>query len=426
MFCVCAAPAARADARFGDSAWVAPASPDAGDPAGAGPRVALRDHEPGWETGLRAPFRLAFYPLHLLSTGFEGGIGYIGPRYLDPKAPRPPKPGPVFAPAFSLGAVNDIGVGPALSWSGTAATHARFQMAGTWSAIDHRRAHASLTLGDRQPVGLRLRAVHNDEPNQRYYGIGNASDARLSYYRLASTEANATVLLGGSPLRQLRIGGGWSGMNPGRGTHATPLLGNIFTPAAAPFGLQGTRDLWYGLAGDLAALDDARNPSRGVHGRFDVRRASGVAARDPGYDQWSLEGRAYVPVFAKRRVIALRAVYAGVDPAGGASAPMPLYRLAQSEGASRFAGYSSGRFRDLQLVHARAEYRWEIFHGASALALYDMGEVQHRTGLFRLADAHASWGGGLRFGMSESATLRAELANSVEGLHAVLVLGGDF
>ena len=62
----------------------------------------------------------------------------------------------------------------------------------------------------------------------------------------------------------------------------------------------------------------------------------------------------------------------------------------------------------------------------SVLALYDLGEVAHRAGLFNLGDAHESYGGGLRLGRSDVATLRLEVAKSVEGLHAILLVGGDF
>jgi hypothetical protein len=418
---------ARAEGRFGDSTWVAPASPDAGDSSASGPRVAERDRERGWESALRAPFRVVFYPLHLLANGYEGGIGVLGPRYLDPKAPHPPRTGPVFAPAISAGALNDIGIGPALTWSGRPASGSMLKVSGTWSAVDHRRAHASWTIAERHAMGFRLRAGYERKPDVRYYGVGNSSQAaRVSYHRLAETQVEAALLLGRSPLRRLAVEAGYSAMTPDFDSGYPPATGAVFTPEEAPFAHESTRYLGYGLAGDLASLDDVRNPSRGLHGRFRARRWAGVGASDPGYDQWNLEGRAYLPVFAKRRVLAVRAVYAGVDPGRFGEPELPLDRLARSEGASRFAGYSSNRFRDRQLVHTRIEYRWEIFHGVSALALYDAGEVQPRTGLFRLGDAHTSYGGGLRMGLSDIATLRGELARSAEGMHAVLILGGDF
>jgi outer membrane protein assembly factor BamA len=282
-------------------------------------------------------------------------------------------------------------------------------------------------MGERRPVGFLVSVDYDSKPNTRYYGIGNETPAtHLSYFQLESSAAEAALLLGASPLRQVRILGGYSSTSVRRGAHGAPLLEDVFAPADAPFEHGTTRELWYGVAADLAALDDARDPSLGVHGRVDLRRAAGVRPSDPDYDQWRLEARAYLPVFAKRRVIALRGVYDGVGARGGLATVLPFYDLAQSGDAARFAGYDAERFRDRQLLHARIEYRWEILHQLSALALYDLGEVAPRTGLFTLGGAHESHGGGLRVGMSDVATLRLEVAKSVEGLHAVLVLGGDF
>jgi outer membrane protein assembly factor BamA len=156
------------------------------------------------------------------------------------------------------------------------------------------------------------------------------------------------------------------------------------------------------------------------------RSTAGLRSGDPDYYQWRVEGRAYLPVFAKRRVIAVRGVYAGVDPTGSGTTILPFYRLAQSEGASRFAGFASERFRDRQLALARIEYRWAILYRMSAVALYEVGAVAPRAGSFGLGTMHKSYGGGLRLGLSERSTLRFELAKSVEGIDAVFSLGGDF
>jgi hypothetical protein len=131
-------------------------------------------------------------------------------------------------------------------------------------------------------------------------------------------------------------------------------------------------------------------------------------------------------VFAKRRVIAFRAVYSGIEPRGGGTTSLPFYRLMQSVGSTNFAGYTTDRFRDRQLVLARVEYRWAVVQRVSVLALYELGEVAPRIGAFRLRDAHRSIGGGMRLGLSDETALRVELAKSDEGLHAMLALGSDF
>jgi hypothetical protein len=388
--------------------------------------VAPRDHERRWETALRAPFRVVFFPLRLLGMGLEAGADYVGPRYFEPKPKQPPKAGPTIKPHVSIGAVNDIGVGPAIDWNGFPTAHARLRLAGSWSGIDRRRVRVIESIGERRPVGFRLRADYDYKPNRRYYGIGNGTPKTdLSYFLLENANVEGAFLVGAAPLKQLRVIGGYSSMSPGRGDHGQPLLEEVFGTAGAPFEHRNTQEIWFGMSADLAALDDGRDPSRGVHGRVDLRRAAGLGSGDPDYYQWRVEGRGYVPVFAKRRVIAVRGVYAGVDPIGGTTV-LPFYRLVQSDGATRFAGYSAERFRDRQLVLARIEYRWEILYRMSAIALYELGEVAPRMGAFSLGDVHKSYGGGLRLGLSDEATLRFEAAKSDEGLHAVIALGGDF
>ncbi len=427
VVCACAATGAHAGTRFGDSTWVAPTASFAAEPVPDGPRVAPRDHERTWETVLRTPFRVAFLPLRGVGRGFEAISSYVGPRYFDPKPNRPPPTGPHLGVGFTLGGVSDVGVGPALRWNGFPTAAGKLTLAASMSTVDRRLVRLKETIGDRRPVSFRLRADYDYKPDHRYYGIGNATArSDSSYYLLEGTSAEATFALGRSPLRQLRLVGGYSSLSPRRGYFGSPLLEDVYAPGTVPFEHQSTHELSFGLAGDAAALDDARDPSRGVHGRFDVRRQVGVRASDPDYDQWRVEGRAYVPVFATRRVLAFRAVYAGVDPRGGGATPLPYYRLVQSEGLNRFAGYSSERFRDRQLLLAHVEYRWRIIDRLSALALYELAEVAPRAGAFTVRDAHRSYGGGLRVGMSDVSSLRLDLAKGTEGLHAYLTLGSDF
>jgi outer membrane protein assembly factor BamA len=393
------------------------------DPTSDGPRVAAPDHEPGWETALRLPFRIVFFPLRLLATGLGAAADYVGPRYLEPKPNTPPKRGWSLRPNVTLGGFDDVGLGPAIVYTGFPTADAKLRLTGSWSTIDRRRARFSGLVGDGRPVGFRLSADYDYKPNRRYYGIGNETpETDVSHYLLESTDAEAALLLGRSPLRQLRIVAGFSNMSPRRGYGGQPLLEDVFSPTSAPFEHQATQELSFGVTGDLAALDRVRDPSLGAHGLFDLRRAGGVRSGDPDYYQWRAEGRAYVPVFAKRRVIALRGVYTGIDPTGGTTV-LPFYRLAQSRGFQRFAGFSSERFRDRQLMLARIEYRWEILDRLSAVALYELGAVAPDRQSFKLRDTHRSYGGGLRVGIGDASALRVEVGKSVEGPHAVLRMG---
>ena len=210
-------------------------------------------------------------------------------------------------------------------------------------------------------MGFRLDANYDYKPNRRYYGIGNNTpEANLSYFLLTTTTADASLLFGVSARRQVRLVGGYSSMSPGNGHHGSPLLQNVFDLSSVPYATQTTQELWYGLTSDFSRLDNSREPSHGFDGSLDLRRAVGMRSSDPDYYQWRAEVRAYVPLFARRRVIALRSVYSGVAPVSGTATIMPFYRLPESRGLSHFAGYSTDRYRDQQLMLARIEYRWAL------------------------------------------------------------------
>ncbi|HEX7880207.1 MAG TPA: hypothetical protein VF720_12405, partial [Candidatus Eisenbacteria bacterium] len=143
------------------------------------------------------------------------------------------------------------------------------------------------------------------------------------------------------------------------------------------------------------------------------------------YNMWMLEGRAYLPVFASRRVFVMRAAWVGVDPSDE-SKEFPFYRLVSSERSFRFPGFSTQRFRDRQLMLGQLEYRWLVSHRLGAFLLYQAGAVAPDVNDFHFGDTHISYGGGLRMGRAESEAIRLEVANSVEGVHATLRFRTDF
>ena len=417
---------AAAEPRFGDSTWAAPNAPlRPGDPTEPGPRVAPPDHERTWETVMRAPFRLAFLPLRVVARGGEAAANRWGDKIFNPQATEPRR-GLHVGPAIKVGRVNDVGIGPGITWVGFPARDATLNAHATWSSIDRRLIKISEVVGLDRPVGFDLTGAYDHRPNRRYYGIGNATpETNRSYFLGEETRIESRFRIGRSPVRQLRLVGGYSDIGARRGSHGTPLLEEIFAPQNVPYFHQGTRDYLYGVTGELALLDDDRDPSEGVHGLFEGRHYMGLDSSDPDYNEWLVEGRAYVPVFSDRRVIALRGAYAGVEPTSGTTV-MPFYRLAMSDGPLRFAGYASQRFRDRRLALAHAEYRWAVWRRLNAMLLYEWGLVAPRASEFTLADAHKSYGGGFRLGTGPGKDLRIQFAKSNEGWHGELHMGTGF
>ena len=144
--------------------------------------------------------------------------------------------------------MNDITLGAAATWVGFPIDDAKLSLAGSWSTFDGRKVRFSQTIRDHRPVGFRLGADYDYKPNRRYYGIGNNTpETNLSYFLLSTTNAEAAVLFGASPRRQVRLVGGYSSMSPGSGYHGSPLLQNVFPLSSVPYATQATQVLWYSL-----------------------------------------------------------------------------------------------------------------------------------------------------------------------------------
>ena len=412
---------------FGDTTWTAPDPPGSEDPSQPGPRVAEPDHDPGWETALRTPFRAVFFPMRLLARGMELGFKQFGDQLLEPK---PPSPGVKVGLAIYAGSTNDVALGPDIKARDVLFPNSRFHLFAGWSITDHRRVRLTETIADRRPLGFRLAGNYDLKPNHRFYGIGNDTpENQLSYFRLEDTFAEAALLVGSKPLRQIRFVADYSGMNAKSGWHGTPLLEDVLLPEQAPGYAGSTFDLGFGVTGDLGLVNNDVSPSLGVHAKTELRRFRGVRDSDPDYDQWLVEGRGYVPVFAHRRVIAVKTVWAGVKPTDS-SPEMPFYRLARNEGALAFEGYHAFRYYDNQLAIARAEYRWQLWDRQdwtlSAVALYELNEVAPFASAFTWDKRHHAYGGGLRLSLTDRSAVRLDLAKSTEGLHLILSMGNVF
>lgn len=410
---------AQAGPSFGDSGWVAPLPAGALEPdwTAPGPRVAGKDTEPVGESILRAPFRVAFLPLRLLARGLEAVAGIGGEKIVSRRTL------PAIQPSFGYSG----GAGPALGLRMVSVldpTHAsRWSIGGTWSLRDSRKATADFRRGavtDRW--GLVSRASYGLRPNQRFYGVGNASDQADKSIYLAETGAANVTLRYGPPARHARLLAGWQSTSVRRGWNDSPGVLDVFAPAEAPGMLAHASYLSFGAGGDFAAVDDLRDPSAGVHLRATARRFAGG---DADFNRFDLEARGYVPVFSARRVLAVRAVHQGIHPSGS-TGTVPFWLLPEASDVGRFAGYAAHRFIDRHLALAHVEYRWLIGDRLWALGLAEVGAVAPSAAGLRLTEGHESYGGGLRYAFSAASVARLQVAKGNEGLSAYITFKEDF
>ncbi len=421
-------PKAWSDNRFGDSTWVAPGAPteDPEAPAQQGPRVAEPDHERTWETVLRTPFRVAFFPLRLIARGGEAAANALEKspqaRWLEPGS------GFKVRPAFSYSGTAGLGLGATVRWTEFAGRGSRFSTTGTWSLRDHRRVRSRILVGEGvSSFGFGADGVFDYRPNRRFYGIGNDAGPDRTIYLRRDLTADGFLFAGRTSERRIRAFAGVSSMRIDAGYNGgtAPRAVEVFSPTEVPFLGQGSRAVHFGAAGDFALVDQIIDPSRGFHVRAENRRHQGMGALDRDWDDWRIEGRGYLPVLASRRVVAVRGVLRGIDPRGGDD-PIPFYRLAETTDEDRFAAYSSGRFRDHRLLLAHAEYRWVVWERLWAVALAQRGIVAGSNGAIRYDAMHESYGGGFRYQLDEGSVARFEVAQGSDGLKIYLDLKGDF
>lgn len=420
-------PARAQDSRFGDTTWVAPdASAFDGAPTAEGPRVAEPDVERGWEKALRGPFRVVFYPVRLLARGSQAMVTF-GSQFMNYEPRLIPWLGVRASPVFGISGTSGPSAGVAIR--GRSGLGARATLIGSWSTKDTRKIQFRAGITEPQvPAGVEVYGAYDYRPNRRFYGLGNETtpEGKTIYLRRENI-GEGSVFVGKNPYRRIRGVVSISDVNVGPGYRDAPRAQDVYDPGQVPFLTEGSRVFSYGAGGDLALLDDLEQPSLGVHVRGETRRFDSIDRHDLHYVSWYAESRAYVPVFASRRVIALRYVYEGVDPRSG-SDPIPFYRLPTSGDEARFAAFRSNRFLDRQLMLGHAEYRWIILpqYNIWAHVMGQLGSVAPEREAFTLRNAHRSIGGGLRARLGAATTARLEIAAGDEGTRIYLDLKGDF
>lgn len=202
-----------------------------------------------------------------------------------------------------------------------------------------------------------------------------------------------------------------------------PTIGELFTDVTAPGLAQQPAFFETGTMLELDTRDQPGNPRSGTY-------ASLLGARfgdldDLGYDfsRLSAEVQHYVPIFDKKRVIAVRAALNRYEPRGGSI--VPFYYILPLGGTDSIRGFTNFRFRDLNAVLFNAEYRWEAFAGLDMALFYDVGSVAQRWSDLGSDGWKRSWGIGLRFNTYRAIFMRTELAfGSGEGTRVFVAFGG--
>jgi outer membrane protein assembly factor BamA len=172
----------------------------------------------------------------------------------------------------------------------------------------------------------------------------------------------------------------------------------------------------FARAGAFIQYDYRDFPSGPRSGGNYIAQFHNFTDRTLGVDSFrrlDLEVQQYIPLFHKRRVIALRGKSVMTFTDGGRS--VPFYMQPTLGGSDDLRGYRPFRFRGNNLVIMNAEYRWEVFSGLDMAVFGDAGKVFQRKSDFDLKNLETSAGFGFRFNARNVTFMRIDFGFSHEG-----------
>jgi outer membrane protein assembly factor BamA len=159
--------------------------------------------------------------------------------------------------------------------------------------------------------------------------------------------------------------------------------------------------------------DFAAGPRSGGNYIAQYHNYSDRSFGESSFRRLDLEAQQYIPLFNKRRVIALRAK--SVQTFTGTGKAVPFYMQPALGGSDDLRGYRPFRFRGDNLVLMNAEYRWEVFSGLDMALFGDAGKVYDKRSQLNLKNLESNLGFGFRFNARNRTFMRLDVAFSHEG-----------
>jgi len=271
-------------------------------------------------------------------------------------------------------------------------------------------------LDERLEIGVE--AVYTYEPQQDFFGLGleSSEDNRTDFlYEAPSVEGRALV----KPRKWLNAGVrfGWTDASIERGKDKRfRSTDEVFTVADAPGLLQQPTFLYNDLFGTIDTRDQPGNARSGGYYGVLWRHYGDSDLNRFTFDRVDVDLQQFIPIFDKKRVIALRARLMTTTAATGQE--VPFYFQPTLGGGDSLRSAGDYRYRDRNVFSGNAEYRWEAFSGLDMALFSDFGTVAPRLSDIRFADLLGAYGIGFRFNTYKAVFLRLDVAGGGdEGIH---------
>jgi Omp85 superfamily domain len=267
---------------------------------------------------------------------------------------------------------------------------------------------------------------HADFPQMPYYGPGpDSQKTGRSDFRIERTMTEVRPAI--RPVKHLLLGaiGNFQAINVGPGTSDKYIsTDQQYGPAVVPGINRQTNYLQGGGFVQYDWRDEAGDTTSGGRYRAEYSRFSDRDAGAYSFYAVNLDAREYIPLFHRKRVIALHGQTWLTDTNG--SQVVPFYMQPTLGGPDTMRGFRPFRFYDNNAVLIQGEYRWEASEVLDLALFADGGKVFHNWDQWNLHQIEGSFGFGLRFKGASGVALRIDTGFSHEGFQVWFRTGNPF
>jgi hypothetical protein len=298
--------------------------------------------------------------------------------------------------------------------------NARFVLEAGQSMRSYRMIRADFSLPHLldEKLELGIEGSYNYQPQEDFFGPGLSSsvDDRSNFlYKAPSVEGRAMF----SPRKWMNAGVrlGWVDVSVDRGKDKRfPSVHDLFAETEAAGLLDQPAFLYNDLFATVDTRDQPGNARAGGYYGVLWRHYNDGDSNRYTFDRMDVDLQQFLPIFDKKRVIAVRVRLMATHADAGQE--VPFYLQPTLGGGDSLRSTGDYRFRDRNVLSSNVEYRWEAFSGLDMALFSDFGTVASRFSDLELSGMRKAYGLGFRFNTFKAVFLRIDLAGGgKEGLH---------
>jgi len=284
----------------------------------------------------------------------------------------------------------------------------------------------STATTERKGVFSFLDIRYRDLLDENFFGLdGNTFKSSRTDYELKEFYAGGTFGYQWGKHYLVDVRGGYlAPIVDAGGNSSLPDTFKRFDNITAP-GLTDRRNFWrVGSSFLMDYRDKPGNPHKGVAFGVSVSHYDDLNSNLYEFNRFTLDTRAYVPLWSPIRIFATRLLTSFTQVPSGMR--VPFYYMDTLGGADTLEGYEDFRFRDRNLVVWQNEYRWEPAPFLEFALIYHIGKTFSRVQNFDLNELKKGYGFGVRFKTPEFGIFRVDITRGDEGNTIYVRAGSSF